>query len=58
MSKKESIDYLTMENVWQGVSTLRQMAVVAKAIEQRGVTVHGVVYDVGTGLIDVVEECE
>ena len=50
--------FLIKENVKQGVRGLREMAVVRHAIQERGLSVHGVVYDVGTGLLEIVEGCE
>ena len=58
MSKEESASFLIKENVRQGVNSVREMGVVAKAISERGLMVHGVVYNIGTGLVEVVEGCE
>jgi carbonic anhydrase len=49
--------FLIEENVKAGVRTLRENAVVANAIAERGLHVHGVVYDVGTGVLEVVDGC-
>ena len=54
-SHEERAAFLIRENVKQGVRQLREMGVVEKAIRERGLVVHGVVYNVGTGLVEVVE---
>lgn len=58
MSQEESAAFLIKENVRQGVHGLREMGVVAKAISERGLVVHGVVYNIGSGLVEIVEGCE
>lgn len=55
---EEKARFLIKENVKQGVRNLREMAVVRQAIQERGLDVHGVVYDVGTGLVEVVDGCD
>ena len=57
-SQEERAAFLIRENVRQGVRSLRELGVVEKAIRERGLVVHGVVYDVGTGLVEVVEGTE
>ncbi|MCJ1325842.1 hypothetical protein MMC10_002505 [Thelotrema lepadinum] len=57
-SQGECEDFLIRENVKQGVKSLREMGVVGKAIRERGLVVHGVVYNVGTGLLEVVDGCD
>ena len=57
-SNEERAAFLIRENVRQGVKSLRQLGVVEKAIRERGLAVHGVVYNVGTGLIEAVEGTE
>lgn len=38
-------------NVMNGVNVIRQNPDVIQAIKERGLTVHGVIYDLGTGLL-------
>ena len=57
-SHEECAAFLIRENVKQGVKSLREMGVVGKAIRERGLVVHGVVYNVGTGLVEVVDGCD
>lgn len=38
-------------NVMQGVEVLRENPDVIQAVKERGLTVHGVIYDLGTGLL-------
>ena len=38
-------------NVMNGVNVIRQHADVIQAVKERGLTVHGVIYDLGTGLL-------
>lgn len=38
-------------NVREGVKTLKQKSVVLEAIEERGLTIHGVMYEVGSGVL-------
>lgn len=54
-TQEERAAFLIRENVRQGVRSLREMGVVGKAIKERGLVVHGVVYNIGTGLVEVVE---
>jgi len=46
---------LVEANVRQGVQTLRENAVVIEAMRERGLVVHGLVHDVGTGLLRELE---
>lgn len=57
-SHEERAAFLTRENVRQGVKSIRSMGVVDKAIRERGMDVQGVVYNVGTGLLEGVEGTE
>lgn len=57
LQEEDRAKYLIKENVRQGVVSLRDMGVITEAIADRGLTVHGVVYDIGTGLVEVVEGC-
>lgn len=45
-------------NVLDGVKTLKEKSVVIEAMDQRGLQVHGVVYDVGSGLLRELETGE
>jgi carbonic anhydrase len=45
-------------NVEQGVETLRQNANIIDAMRERGLQVHGLVYNVGTGLLRVLDCAE
>ncbi|KAI9933027.1 hypothetical protein ASPWEDRAFT_34041 [Aspergillus wentii DTO 134E9] len=47
----EATQKLVELNVQEGVKTLKQKSVILEAIEERGLQVHGVIYDVGTGSI-------
>lgn len=49
LSESERAVRLVEANVRQGVQTLKENAEVIKAVEERGVDVHGLVYDVGCG---------
>lgn len=59
LGDKERLGRLVEANVRQGVQTLRENAEVIDGIRERGVVVHGLVYDVGSGELrelDVEEE--
>lgn len=45
-------------NVLEGVKALKQKSVVLEAIQERGLQVHGVVYDVGSGVVRELETKE
>lgn len=45
-------------NVLEGVRTLKEKSVVLEAIEERGLEVHGLVYDVASGLLRELETSE
>lgn len=49
LSPQERAQKLTEANVLAGVRTLRENAAVIDGMEERGVQVHGLVYNVGTG---------
>lgn len=55
---KEKGLLLVEANVRKGVDVVRKNPEVLKAMEGRGVTVHGVVYDVGTGELRELETGE
>ncbi|MCJ1397853.1 hypothetical protein MMC11_001049 [Xylographa trunciseda] len=54
-SKEERVQRLVEENVKQGVRTLRENSNVVKAVAERGVKVHGLVYDIKTGELKELE---
>lgn len=45
-------------NVLEGVKALKQKSVVIEAMNERGLKVHGVVYDVGSGVLRELECAE
>lgn len=45
-------------NVEEGVKALKQKSVVLEAMQERGMQVHGLIYDVGTGLLREVDTNE
>lgn len=49
LGEKERAGRLVEANVRMGVKTLRENAEVIDAVRERGVVVHGLVYDVGSG---------
>ena len=49
LSDKERLLRLVEANVRQGVQTLKENAEVIDGMRERGVVVHGLVYDVGSG---------
>ncbi|KAL8710736.1 MAG: hypothetical protein Q9220_004754 [cf. Caloplaca sp. 1 TL-2023] len=55
---KEKSLILVEANVRRGVDVVRQNAEVVKAMEDRGLTVHGVVYDVATGKLSELDTGE
>ena len=55
LDAKEKALRLVEANVRQGVLTLRENAEVIEARKERGVVVHGLVYDVGSGVIRELE---
>lgn len=59
LGEKERLGALVEANVRQGVQTLKENAEVIDGMRERGVVVHGLVYDVGSGELrelDIVEE--
>ena len=51
----EKSTYMAKLNVRTGVENLRRMGTVIDAMEQRGLQVHGVIYDLATGLLEEVD---
>ena len=49
LSQADKVKVMVEENVKVGVRTLREMDVVVKAGRERGLRVHGVVYEIGEG---------
>lgn len=45
-------------NVFNSLDTLKQNTTVQKAIKERGLTLHGVIYDIPSGELKVLEEVE
>lgn len=59
LGEKERVGRLVEKNVRMGVQTLKENADVIEGMRERGVVVHGLVYDVGSGELrelDIVEE--
>ena len=55
LGAKEKITKLVEANVLQGVQTLRENADVIDAVRERGLRLHGLVYDVGCGELKELE---
>jgi len=55
LGEKERAEKLVEANVRQGVQTVRENAEVIEGVRERGVVVHGLVYDVGTGELKELE---
>ena len=58
LAKLEGSDkstYMAKLNVQAGVENLKRMSTVIDAMNERGLKVHGVIYDLGTGLLDEVD---
>lgn len=51
----EKSTYMAKLNVQAGVENLRRMATVIDAMGDRGLQVHGVIYDLATGLLEEVD---
>jgi len=54
----EKMSFLAKANVKQGVEVLRRIPTVINAIQERGLEVHGLIYDLGSGKLDEVETGE
>ena len=50
----EKNTFMAKLNVTQGVNNLKRIPTVINAMRDRGVEVHGVIYDLGTGLLEEV----
>lgn len=58
LAKLEGADksnYMAKLNVKAGVENLKRMNTVIGAMQERGLKVHGVIYDLATGLLDEVD---
>ncbi|MCJ1432916.1 hypothetical protein MMC27_002274 [Xylographa pallens] len=55
VGKEERVQRLVEANVKAGVRTLRENPNVVKAVAERGVKVHGLVYDIKTGVLSELE---
>jgi carbonic anhydrase len=55
LEKPEAIVKLAELNVLDGINKIKEKGVVIDAIEQRGLKVHGVIYDVASGLLRSVD---
>ncbi|OAX84386.1 hypothetical protein ACJ72_01240 [Emergomyces africanus] len=51
LDSQEAAQKLAEINVRQGLRTLKENSVVLDAIEERGLKLHGVMYDVGSGIL-------
>lgn len=58
MDASERGTFLAKKNVQAGVETLKRIPVVIDAMRERGVQVHGLLYNLGTGLLEEVETPE
>ena len=58
MEGAEKSTYMAKLNVQNGVENLRRMATVIDAMKDRGLQVHGVIYDLATGLLEEVDTGE
>lgn len=58
VSPEEAALKMVELNVVEGVKTLKQKSVVLEAMQERGMQVHGLIYDVGTGLLREVDTNE
>ena len=51
----EKVNMLTKLNVQAGVNVLRRIPVIVDAIRDRGLQVHGAVYNLGSGVLEEVD---
>ncbi|KAL8826001.1 MAG: hypothetical protein Q9191_004071 [Dirinaria sp. TL-2023a] len=58
LSEEDMKARLVVENVKQGVKTVRENPEVTAAVKERGLRVHGVVYNIGSGELKLVETKE
>ncbi|GAB1741733.1 hypothetical protein NU219Hw_g7145t1 [Hortaea werneckii] len=54
----DKMNHLAKLNVAAGVDVLKRIPTVIDAIRDRGLEVHGVLYDLGSGKLGEVEECQ
>lgn len=51
MTPEEASVKMAELNVYEGVKTLKQKSVVLEAIEERGLQIHGLIYEVASGML-------
>jgi carbonic anhydrase len=52
LPEDKRVNFLVKKNVEAGLETLKRIPEVVSAINKRGLEVHGVIYDLGTGLVE------
>ena len=55
LGEKERALKLVEANVKAGVQTVRQNGFVVEAMKSRGLVVHGLIYNIGTGILEEVD---
>lgn len=58
MDEKERGTFLSKKNVQAGVEALKRIPTVIDAMRERGLDIHGVIYNLGTGILEEVDESE
>lgn len=58
MDEKERGTFLSKKNVQAGVEALKRIPTVIDAMRERGLDIHGVIYNLGTGILEEVDEVE
>jgi len=58
LDEKERGNYLSKANVRAGVEVLKRIPTVIDAIQERGLEIHGIIYDLASGLIEEVDTDE
>ncbi|EEH45547.2 uncharacterized protein PADG_01697 [Paracoccidioides brasiliensis Pb18] len=58
LNTSEAAEKLAEINVRQGLRTLKENSVVLDAIQERGLKLHGVLYDVGSGILRELDVAE
>lgn len=58
MNEMEPVTFLAKKNVQAGVEALKRIPTVIDAMRERGLDVHGVIYHLGTGILEEVDEPE